>query len=77
VLADHVAWFVLDVVDQVDLRPFLAADRADGHGRVAYQARMLLGQDRSSTPPGLRPAPRQPATPLRDRLGMVKRQRLV
>jgi hypothetical protein len=75
VLANHLAWFVLDVVDQVDLHPFLAAYRADGHGRVAYQARML-GQDRSSTPPVLRPAPRQPATPLRDTLGMVKRRRL-
>jgi hypothetical protein len=46
--------------------PLLAAYRADGHGRVTYQARMLLGQNRSSTPPVLRPAPRQPATPLRD-----------
>jgi transposase len=40
--ADHLAWFVLDVVDQLDLGPFLAAYRADGHGRVAYQPRMLL-----------------------------------
>jgi transposase len=41
--ADHLAWFVLDVVDQLDLGPFLAAYRADGHGRAAYQPRMLLG----------------------------------
>jgi transposase len=41
--ADHLAWFVLDVVDQLDLGPFLAAYRADGHGRAAYQLRMLLG----------------------------------
>jgi hypothetical protein len=75
VLANHLAWFVLDVVDQVDLHLFLAAYRADGHGRVADQARMLLGQDRSSTV--LRPAPRQPATPPRDTLGMVKWRRLV
>jgi transposase len=40
---DHMAWFVLDVVDQLDLGPFLAAYRADGHGRAAYQPRMLLG----------------------------------
>ena len=40
--ADHLAWFVLDVVDQLDLHPFLAAYRADGHGRAAYQPRMLL-----------------------------------
>jgi transposase len=41
--ADHLAWFLLDVVDQLDLGPFLAAYRADGHGRAAYQPRMLLG----------------------------------
>jgi transposase len=40
--ADHLAWFVLDVVDQLDLGLFLAAYRADGHGRAAYQPRMLL-----------------------------------
>jgi len=40
--ADHLAWFILDVVDQLDLDPFLAAYRADGHGRAAYQPRMLL-----------------------------------
>jgi transposase len=41
--ADHLAWLVLDVADQLDLGPFLAAYRADGHGRAAYQPRMLLG----------------------------------
>jgi transposase len=41
--ADHLAWFVLDVVDQLDLGPFLAAYRADGHGRAAYDPKMLLG----------------------------------
>jgi transposase len=40
--ADHLAWFVLDVVDQLDMDPFLAAYRADGHGRAAYEPRMLL-----------------------------------
>jgi transposase len=40
--ADHLAWFILDVVDQLDLHPFLAAYRADGHGRAAYTPRMLL-----------------------------------
>jgi hypothetical protein len=34
---------VRDVVDQLHLGPFLAAYRADGHGRAAYQPRMLLG----------------------------------
>jgi hypothetical protein len=41
--ADHLAWFVRDVVDQLDLGPFLAAYRADGHGRAAYDPRTLLG----------------------------------
>ena len=40
--ADHLAWFILDVVDQLDLHPFIAAYRADGHGRAAYEPRMLL-----------------------------------
>jgi transposase len=40
--ADHLAWFILDVVDQLDLGPFLAAYRADGHGRAAYDPRTLL-----------------------------------
>jgi transposase len=40
--ADHLAWFVRDVIDQLDLQPFLKAYRADGHGRAAYQPRMLL-----------------------------------
>jgi transposase len=40
--ADHLAWFILDVVDQLDLGPFLKAYRADGHGRAAYDPRMLL-----------------------------------
>jgi transposase len=41
--ADHLAWFVLDVVDQLDLTGFYASYRADGHGRAAYQPGMLLG----------------------------------
>jgi len=41
--AGHLAWFVLDVVDQLDLEPFLAAYRADGHGHPAYDPTMLLG----------------------------------
>ena len=40
--ADHLTWFILDVVDQLDLGPFLKAYRVDGHGRAAYEPRMLL-----------------------------------
>jgi transposase len=41
--ADHPAWFMLDVVGQLDLGPFLKVYRVDGHGRAAYQPRMLPG----------------------------------
>jgi transposase len=41
--ADHLAWFILDVVDQLDLQPFLRAYRADGHGHPAYDPKALLG----------------------------------
>jgi transposase len=40
---DHLAWFVLDVVDQLDLGPFLRGYRADGHGHPAYHPKTLLG----------------------------------
>ncbi len=39
----HLAWFILDVVDQLDLDPFLRAYRADGHGHPAYDPKTLLG----------------------------------
>ena len=32
---EHLAWFVLDAVEQMDLAAFYAAYRADGHGRAA------------------------------------------
>ena len=41
--ADHLAWFVSDVVDQLNLNPFLGGYRADGHGRPAYDPKTLLG----------------------------------
>ena len=39
--ADHLVWFVIDVVDQLDLSPFRAAYQADGHGRPAYDPAVL------------------------------------
>jgi hypothetical protein len=53
--AEHLAWFVLDVVDQLDLGPFLKAYRADGHGRAAYEPRMLLGVLLMATAPASSP----------------------
>src|SRR6266508_3063044 len=38
----HLAWFILDVVDQLDLEPFYRAHRADGHGHPAYDPKLLL-----------------------------------
>ena len=55
--AGHLAWFVLDVVDQLDLGPFLMAYRADGHGRAAYQPRMLLAVLLYGYCTGIRSAP--------------------
>jgi transposase len=40
---DHLAWFVLDVVDQLDLNLFYQAHRDDGHGHPAYDPKLLLG----------------------------------
>ena len=39
---DHLAWFVLDVVDKVDTAPFHARHRNDGAGRAAYDPDMML-----------------------------------
>jgi transposase len=39
---DHLAWFVLDAVSQMDLTAFYAAYRQDGWGRAAYEPAMLV-----------------------------------
>src|SRR6266511_332347 len=39
----HLAWFILDVTDQLDLVPFYRAHRSDGHGHPAYDPQTLLG----------------------------------
>jgi transposase len=39
----HLAWFILDVVDQRDLTLFYRAHRDDGHGQPAYDPKLLLG----------------------------------
>ena len=40
--ADHLAWFVIDVVAEMDLSAFYAAYRADGHGRAAYEPSLMV-----------------------------------
>ncbi|MDQ5834538.1 MAG: transposase, partial [Actinomycetota bacterium] len=39
---DHLAWFVIDAVAQLDLAAFYAAYRADGHGRAAHDPAMMV-----------------------------------
>jgi transposase len=40
--ADHLAWFVLDAVAEMDLSALYAAYRADGHGRAAYEPSLMV-----------------------------------
>src|SRR5215216_5159029 len=40
--ADHLAWFVIDAVTEMDLAAFYAAYRADGHGRAAYEPSLMV-----------------------------------
>ena len=39
---DHLVWFVIDLVEQLDLTRFRANHRADGHGRAAYDPAMMV-----------------------------------
>jgi len=39
---DHLAWFVLAAVEEMDVSAFLGAYRADGHGRPAHDPAMML-----------------------------------
>ena len=39
---DHLAWFVVDAVAQMDLAAFYGAYRADGHGRAAHDPAMMV-----------------------------------
>ena len=39
---DHLAWFVIEAIEELDLELFYAAYRADGHGRAAHDPKMML-----------------------------------
>ncbi len=39
---DHLAWFVLDAVEAMDLEAFFAGYRHDGHGRAAHDPAMMV-----------------------------------
>ena len=40
---DHLAWFVVGAVEEMDLAGFYSAYRADGHGGAAYELSMVVG----------------------------------
>ena len=40
--ADHLAWFVIDAVAELDLAAFYADYRQDGHGRPAHDPQMMV-----------------------------------
>jgi len=39
---DHLAWFVIEAIEELDLDPVYAAYRQDGHGRAAHEPKMML-----------------------------------
>ncbi|MQA99523.1 MAG: IS1182 family transposase [Actinobacteria bacterium] len=39
---DHLVWFVIEAVDQVDLSPFYDRHRDDGWGRAAFDPKMVV-----------------------------------
>jgi transposase len=39
---DHLAWFVIEAIEELDLGSFYAAYRQDGHGRAAHEPKMML-----------------------------------
>jgi transposase len=38
----HLAWFVIEAVEELDLESFYACYRADGHGRAAHDPQMMV-----------------------------------
>jgi transposase len=39
---DHLAWFVVEAVGELELESFYAAYRVDGHGRAAHDPQMMV-----------------------------------
>ena len=39
---NHLAWFVIDAVEAMDLAAFYAVYREDGHGRPAHEPSMMV-----------------------------------
>src|SRR4051812_50131678 len=54
----HLAWFVIDAVDRLDLTAFYAAYRLDGQGRAAHEPSMMVALLLYSYGVGERSSPR-------------------
>jgi hypothetical protein len=39
---DNLAWFVIEAIDELELEPFYASYRSDGHGRAAHEPKMMV-----------------------------------
>jgi transposase len=39
---DHLAWFVIEAIEELELESFYASYRADGHGRAAHDPQMMV-----------------------------------
>jgi transposase len=39
---DHLAWFVIEAIEELDLEPFYPAYRSDGHGAAAHEPKTML-----------------------------------
>jgi hypothetical protein len=48
---DHLAWFVIDAVTELELSALYAAYRADGHGRAAHEPAMMVPRLRGAAGP--------------------------
>jgi transposase len=42
VAEDHLVWSILDSVEELDLDQFYGEYRSDGHGRAAYDPKMMV-----------------------------------
>jgi hypothetical protein len=40
--ADHLAWFVMEAIEEIDLDSFCGTYRRDGHVRAAHEPSMMV-----------------------------------
>jgi transposase len=39
---DHLAWFVIEAIEELEMEPFYGAYREDGHGAAAHEPKMMV-----------------------------------